>query len=269
MNLLTDITGKTALVTGASSGLGKAIAMRLAEAGANVAVLGRDEATLEDTAGAIRAKGRKSKVFTSDIAQPGALARAVDQVASSFGALDILVNNAAVMFTHYVGETPRKRWEAMLNINLLALIEGSEAAIKHMRAKDVDGRIVNISSLAARLKGGGVYGASKAAVEKYTDELRGALENDSIRVTAIVPGGFGTNLGRDLSETEQQTFQRNMGPKLADATPDADGRTPYFGVPDDIARAVLFAVAQPSYLNISEIVVRPARNIDPDVFTAD
>ena len=215
---------------------------------------------------AIRAKGANAHGLKADLSVAGAMDEAIAHVVRSAGRINILVNNAAVMFMHRPGETPRSRWERMAAINLLAVIEGCDAAIRRMRALKVEGRIVNISSLASRLPGGGVYGATKAAVEKYSDELRNELEADPIRITTIVPGGFSTNLGRDLAPEERAAFQQAMGDKLAACEPDADGRTPYFGVPDDIARAVLFAVAQPSYLNISEMVVRPARNIDPSAF---
>ena len=91
-------------------------------------------------------------------------------------------------------------------------------------------------------------------------------ERDAIRVTTIVPGGFTTNLGRELTPEQQMTFAKSIEQMGIDMTPDADGRTPLFGIPDDIARAVVFAVAQPIHLNISEMVVRPAVNIDPSSF---
>ncbi|MEL7028434.1 MAG: SDR family oxidoreductase, partial [Pseudomonadota bacterium] len=199
----------------------------------------------------------------SDVSERGAMEAAVGEAASQFGRLDILINNAGVMYLHEPGVTPRARWEKLLNINLLAVIEGCEAAIRHMRERDLDGRIVNVTSMASRLKGGGIYGVSKIGVEKYTDEIRNSLEGTSIRASMVVPGGFATNLGRDLSAEEREAYRSKLGDRLETASFDSDGRTPFFGVPDDVARAVLFALAQPTFLNVSEIVVRPAVNIDP------
>ncbi|MEL7453546.1 MAG: SDR family oxidoreductase [Pseudomonadota bacterium] len=265
--LAEDIAGKTALVTGASSGIGRAIGIRFAKAGLKVVALGRSLEGLRETEAAIQDIGGQCHLIQTDISESGAMDIAMDQAVAAFGQVDILVNNAGVMYMDDPVHADRVRWEKMLNINLLAVIEGCTAAIRHMRASNIDGKIINISSLASRLMGSGVYGASKIAVEKYTQELRETLENDSIRVTTIIPGGFSTNLGRDMSQASRDAFQRKMGQKVVEAQPDEDGRTPYFGLADDVARTVLFAAAQPTYLNISELVVRPARNIDPSAFS--
>lgn len=264
--LVEDIHGKGALVTGASSGMGRAIAVRLAKAGVRIVGLGRDRSALEETLQLVVDAGGSFTAFVADVAEDGMMERAVSFAIDAFGHLDILINNAAVMNTHHSGVTDRERWTKLLKINLHAVIEGCEAAITHMREGGHSGRIVNISSLASRLPGGGVYGASKIALEKYTSELREALEADPIRVSAIIPGGFATNLGRGMTESEQLSFQVKMGAKLANAAVDPQGRTPYFGIADDVARAVHFAIAQPDFLNVSELVIRPARNIDPSAF---
>ncbi len=266
MSLTQDITGQIALVTGGSSGLGQAAALRLADAGAHVVVLGRNQEGLDETVAAIAAKGGTAKSIRGDLSESGTLEAAVDKVVADTGHLNILVNNAAVMYMEHATDAPRDRWEQMFRINVFAAIEGTQAAIKHMREKDVDGHIVNISSLASRLAGGGIYGATKSALERFADQLRLELEDDKIRITTIVPGGFSTNLGRDLSEAQQAAFGEAIGAQMANLVPDADGRTPLFGIPDDIARAVVFAVSQPIYLNIFEMVVRPSKNIDPAAF---
>lgn len=265
-SLVEDIRGKGALVTGASSGMGRAISVRLAKAGVRIVGLGRDRGALEETLQLVADEGGSFTVIVADLSEAGVMERAVSEAIDTLGQLDILINNAAVMNTHYPGITDRAQWAKLLQINLSAVIEGCEAAIAHMRDGGQGGRIVNISSLAARLPGGGVYGASKVALEKYTSELREALEADPIRVSAVIPGGFATNLGRGMTEAEQLAFQEKMGAKLASTSPDAEGRTPYFGIADDVARAVHFAIAQPDLLNISELVIRPARNIDPSAF---
>lgn len=264
--LVEDISGKAALVTGASSGMGRAIAIRLVRAGVKIVGLGRDQGALEETQALVELDGGSFTAIRADLAQAGVMERAVSTAIETLGQLDILINNAAVMNTHTPGETARGQWAKLLQINLHAVIEGCEAAIAHMREVGHSGRIVNISSLASRLPGGGVYGASKIALEKYTQELREALESDPIRVSAVIPGGFATNLARGMTEAEQLTFQQNMGARLTSTTPDSQGRTAYFGIADDVARAVHFAIAQPDFLNVSELVIRPAKNIDPSAF---
>jgi len=265
-NFLSDISGQTALVTGGSSGLGQATALRLAQAGVSVFVLGRDQTGLDHTVRTIEEMGGQAEFIRADLSEPGILSQAVDHVVKTAGAIHILVNNAAIMVMDPAATGARDRWEKMFAINVHAPIEGAQAAIAHMRNSGVNGHIVNISSLASRLPGGGIYGATKAALEKYVEQLRLELEHDNIRVTTIVPGGFSTNLGRDLDPDQQAAFQTNVGARMAGIVPDDEGRTPLFGIPDDIARAVLFAVAQPIYLNIYEMVVRPAQNIDPKDF---
>ncbi|MEM1401930.1 MAG: SDR family oxidoreductase [Pseudomonadota bacterium] len=264
--LVDELRGKTALVTGASSGLGRAIAVRLAQAGAKIGALGRRRAALAETSTLISDQGGECFELPIDISKPGEIARAIEQTTTRYGDLDILVNCAGVMYLHGPEPLERSRWEAMLRINLMALIEGCETVVPHMMERRLDGRIVNVTSLSSRLQGGGIYGASKLAAEKYSEELRTRLEESNIRVSTIVPGGFSTNLARDMTADQLAAFQANMGSAVASAEADQEGRTPYFGVPEDVARAVHFAVAQPSNLNISEMIIRPARNIDPDAF---
>jgi NADP-dependent 3-hydroxy acid dehydrogenase YdfG len=263
MQLTTDIAGQTALVTGGSSGLGRATAIRLAAAGVTVYIVGRKAEALAETAQQITSNGGTACAIAGDLAAAGFAASAVEQVVSEQGQINILVNNAAVMFAEDTASCPRERWETMFRINVNSVIEGTQAAVQSMRNTQVEGHIVSISSLASRLPGGGLYGATKSAIETYMETLRLELERESIRVTTIIPGGFSTNLGRDLKPAQQRAFMKSIEAMGVDMTPDADGRTPLFGIADDIARAVLFAVAQPIYLNISEMVVRPAVNIDP------
>lgn len=269
MQLTTDISGQVALVTGGSSGLGQAIALRLAEAGCPVFIVGRNATTLDETVQQIRSTGGNAEAIVGDLAEAGFAAHAVETAINSAGAINILVNNAAVMYAEGAAVSPRDRWEQMFSINFHAAVEACQATIKHLRDTSADGRIVSISSLASRLPGGGLYGASKSALETYMASLREELERENIRITTIVPGGFTTNLGRDLNEDQQQAFAKSLMAMNVDMTADDDGRTPLFGIPDDIARAVLFAVAQPIYLNTSEMTVRPAININPGSFAAD
>jgi len=253
-----ELKGRVALVTGASSGIGAAIAIGLAGAGAHLYILGRNEDGLAATADTIRANGGKADMLVSDLSQPSAAGVAVDQVCQDAGQIDILVNNAAVFHTGPIAEQTTQMWQEMFQVNVLALIEASQTAVKAMRAQKTPGHIVNISSLSSRLDPGGVYGASKAAVDKVSEQLRDELEGDDIRVVNILPGAFSTNLGRNMTPDQLQGLMDLLS--RTPVEPDGDGRTPLVGLPDDIARAVVFAVSQPININIGEMVVRPAMN---------
>lgn len=253
------LAGRTALVTGASSGLGAATAIALAASGASVYALGRNEEGLAATLSAISTSDAPAaQMLVADFSQPGAASAAVERVASDAGQIDMLVNNAAVFHSGPIAEQTPEMWQEMFQVNVLSLLEASKAALTHMRAQKRPGHIVNISSLSSRMDPGGAYGASKAAVDKISEQLRDECESDDIRIVNIVPGAFSTNLGRNMTPDQLQglmdAFQR------APATPDADGRTPIVGLPEDIARAVVFAISQPINLNIGEMVVRPAMN---------
>ncbi|MEM7568805.1 MAG: SDR family NAD(P)-dependent oxidoreductase [Pseudomonadota bacterium] len=253
------LAGRVALVTGASSGLGAATAAALGAAGATVYVLGRNEAGLTATLEAItKAGGPAGQLIVADLGQSGAAAAAIERVASDAGHIDILVNNAAIYHGGTIAEQTADMWRDMFQVNVLSLLEAAQGAVAHMRAQKTPGHIVNISSLSARLDPGGSYGASKAAVDKISEQLRDELEGDDIRVVNIVPGAFSTNLGRNMTPEQLQglmdAFQR------APVEPDEEGRTALVGLPDDIARAVLYAVSQPININIGEMVVRPAMN---------
>lgn len=136
-------SGKTALITGASSGIGRATALRLAKAGVTIAGAGRNQDGLEETGTMISDVNGTFFPIQTELSQAGAMEAAVEQTISELGQIDILINNAGVMYLHTPGFTKRDRWTQLLQINLLSAIEGCEAAIKHMRKRSASGRIVN------------------------------------------------------------------------------------------------------------------------------
>jgi NADP-dependent 3-hydroxy acid dehydrogenase YdfG len=253
------LENRTALVTGGSSGLGQATAKRLTEAGARVVVCGRSDKGLEETVSAIRSAGGTADAVRTDLAKPGAAAEVVRKSIALAGTLDILVNNAGVMHPHLILKGTRAIWEEMFNVNVLALLEATQEAVAHMQKTGRDGHIVNISSLSARMDNGSVYGASKVAVDMISKSLRGELEGCRIRVTNILPGGFTTNLGRDFPPEATAAMLKTMHID-ENSTPEQIGA--YMRDPDDIARAVLFAVSQPIETNIFEMIVRPACSVN-------
>jgi NADP-dependent 3-hydroxy acid dehydrogenase YdfG len=262
--------GKTAVVTGASSGIGRAIALRLGEAGAHVFAAGRRPGALADTVAGVAEAGGKATAVAADLRDPAAVEGLVDRAVADTGRLDVMVNNAAVSYGGAVTQGDPGAWREMLEINVLALAVGSRAAVAAMRACGAHGYIVNISSSSTRSETPGFYGATKTAVNAISASLRQELEGDTIRVVNVIPGLTATNLGRQRPELVSQ-----LGTLLGeDITPGPDGLLPQavldraaaaagpiLAAADDVARAVLFAITQPTDLNVLEIAVQPARRL--------
>ena len=269
------LAGKTAIVTGASSGIGGAIARALAAEGAEVYAAGRTQATLKDLVGAITGAGGKAHAAVVDVRDPVSINGLVDRAVKETGRLNIMVNNAGLSYPDTIATGKFEHWREMFETNVLALLAGAQAAIKAMRKGKFEGHIVNISSIAGRREGAGVYGATKAAVNTIGDTLRAELENDPIRVVQIMPGAVMTNFGRNFPRAVVEGLLKSMGESVA---PDMDGKLPQeaidraqakaaqmFAHADDVARAVLYAVTQPVTLNIYEMVVRPQRGLPDSV----
>jgi NADP-dependent 3-hydroxy acid dehydrogenase YdfG len=260
-------TGKTAVVTGASSGIGRAVALRLGEAGAHVFAAGRRAEALADTAAAVARAGGTATAVAADLRDPDAVQGLVDQAMAGTGRLDVMVNNAGVSFRGSLADGDPETWREMLEVNVLALAVGSQAAVRAMRACGAEGHIVNVSSSATRLVAPGFYGATKTAVDAITASLRQELEHDTIRVVTVIPGRTATNLARhqpDLLRSLAASLGEEIGPpsgglflpEVLDRAAAAAGQV--LASADDVARAVLFAVTQPIELSISEIAVQPA-----------
>jgi NADP-dependent 3-hydroxy acid dehydrogenase YdfG len=263
-------TGKTAVVTGASSGIGRAVALRLGEAGAHVVVAGRRAEALASTVEAVAGAGGAATAVTADLRDPGAVQGLVDRAMTGTGRLDVMVNNAGVSFRGLLADGDPEAWREMLEVNVLALAVGSRAAVQAMRACGAEGHIVNISSSASRLEAPGFYGATKTAVNAISASLRQELESDTIRVVTVIPGPTATNLARhhpELLRGLAASLGEEIGPpsgglfplEALDRAAAAAGQV--LASADDVARAVLFAITQPIELNISEITVRPARRL--------
>jgi NADP-dependent 3-hydroxy acid dehydrogenase YdfG len=262
--------GKTAVVTGASSGIGRAVALRLGEAGAHVVAAGRRAEALAGTVQAVAGAGGTATAVAADLRDPGAVQGLVDRAVTDTGRLDVMVNNAAVSFRGPLADGDPEAWREMLEVNVLALAVGSRAAVRAMRACGAQGHIVNISSSATRREAPGFYWATKTAVNAITASLRQELENDTIRVVTVIPGLTATNLGRhrpDLVAGLAASLGEEIGPasgglfppEALDQVAAAAGQV--LASADDVARAVLFAVTQPIELSISEIAVQPARRL--------
>lgn len=264
-----SLAGRTAVVTGASSGIGLAIAKRLASTGAYVFLAGRTFGPMEQAKLAIEEAGGDAQVVTADLRDPDEVQSLVDVAVERTGRLDIMVNNAGLEFPSSIIEGSPEDWRAMLETNVLALLAGCKAAVLAMRKCGAQGHIVNMSSVSAQRRNSGVYGATKHAVNVISASLRDELEEDDIRVTNVLPGATATNFARHFPAPFVDKIIEMSGTELTPKEGDHYSAETLDGLarnlsknlcsPDDIASAVMYAVTQPITVNIADIVVRPPR----------
>ncbi len=272
MTIDANLSGKTAIVTGASSGIGRAIAERMGAAGAHAILSGRTADAMSDSAARIVDAGGRATVVVGDIRQPSAVDELVATALEADGQLDIFVNNAGVSFLGGVLEGTVDEWREMLEVNVLSLLSGTTAAVAAMRKVGNRGHIVNVSSVAALRPDSGVYGATKHAVNVITNSLREELLDDPIQVVSIMPGLVATNIGRNadpellagIVAMSGIDIEIVPGERLPDAVLEAAqaALADIMITPDDVADAVLYAVTQPAHVHIPEIVIRPNKNFD-------
>ncbi len=200
-----DLTGKTALVTGASRGIGRAIALGLATAGADVALSARDEASLRELAGEIEALGRRAVVLPADVTDAEACRALGSDAVSALGALDVLVNNAGG--SAYMGPFTGLRfsgWEKVMRLNVDSIVHLSQVVGAHMLERG-SGSVINVASVAGLTGTPALapYGASKAAVVSLTKTLALEWGPQGVRVNALCPGWTKTDLNKDLWSNEE------------------------------------------------------------------
>jgi NAD(P)-dependent dehydrogenase (short-subunit alcohol dehydrogenase family) len=229
-----DLTGKNALVTGSSRGIGRGIALALAGQGANVATNCATNSDKCDLISAeIRKMGRESISFTADVSKKAEVTRMFSEIKEKWGRLDILVNNAGVIDYASFDEITEEAWDRVLNINLKGQFLCAQEAVKLMR-ENKWGRIINIASISSGGVGIGFknishYTASKGGVVALTENMAVELARDGINVNAVAPGAIES----DMSSAVQQD------PKLLEATLTQipKGR---IGKPEDIGAAAVF-----------------------------
>ena len=244
--MTTPLQGKVALVTGASSGIGEATALALAQAGARVAIAARRRDRLDGVAGRIADLRAESLVLEADVARPEEAESIVSRTVERWGQLDILVNNAGLMLLSPIDRARVEDWRRMLDLNVLGLMVTTRAALPQMR-RQKDGHVVNISSTAGRVANpdASVYAATKFGVGAFSEALRREVYKDNIRVTVIEPGAVATELREHVPDPDTReridTWARSMRQLQS----------------EDVAAAILYAVSQPPHVNVNEILLRP------------
>jgi 3-oxoacyl-[acyl-carrier protein] reductase len=206
MSFVPDLTNKVALVTGGSRGVGRAIALALAGAGAHVAVNYRGR--VEDAkavADKIRASGRKAVAIGADVSQSAAVKDLVHKVEAELGSIDVLINNAGIGTQRGLDDLTEEEFDQTIAVNLKSAFLCTQAVLPGMRARKW-GRIVNISSVAARIGGavGPHYNASKAGLEGLTRGYAIRLVKDGVTVNAIAPGPIETEMAAPMKERFMQ-----------------------------------------------------------------
>jgi NAD(P)-dependent dehydrogenase (short-subunit alcohol dehydrogenase family) len=194
-----NLEGRVALITGASRGLGKAMALALAGAGAKLALTARDKELLEVTADAARAAGAEAHIFPADLAEEDQVARLEQEIVGKFGHVDILINNAGINLRKPLVEFTLEEWRRVMDTNLTSVFLLCRAFIPHMRGRGW-GRIINLTSIMSHvsLPGRSVYSASKTALLGFTKALALELAPDGITVVAVSPGPFATEMNTAL-----------------------------------------------------------------------
>ena len=241
-----DLGGKVALVTGASSGIGQAVAVLLAKSGARVAVhYGRNQKGAAETLEAVQQAQGDGWAVQGDLAIAGASARLIEAVVAGAARLDILVNSAGdPVAVQPVGEWKTEDLDRIWAVNLRSVMECSQAALPHMKAHGF-GRIVNVTSIGA-LEGGSEgtlpYAAAKGGVETFTRGLARVAGANGITVNAVAPGSIGTGMQARFLSPEQirQATART-----------ALGRA---GIPEDVAAAVLFLVSDDASFMTGQVI---------------
>jgi NADP-dependent 3-hydroxy acid dehydrogenase YdfG len=245
------LDGTVALVTGASSGIGEATALSLAQQGASVAVVARRKDRLDALAATIRGLGGTALVIEADVTDEQQAADAIERTVAELGRLDTLVNNAGVMLLGPAVGAPLSEWQRMVQLNLLGLLYCAHKALPHLlRAAEEGPRqvadMVNISSVAGRVarNGSGVYNATKHGVGAFSESLRQEVTKRHVRISLVEPGAVATELAsHNRPEVQEGIRARFASMERMNA--------------EDIADAITYIVTRPRHVAVNEMLIRP------------
>lgn len=245
---MAKLDGKVAIVTGASSGIGRATAIALAAEGAYVAIAARRGDRLNNLAQHIEASGGKALPVVTDLTDEAQVNDLIQKTNTVWGRIDILVNNAGVGGLGTIEAGNPEDWRRQFNLNVLGLLYATHAVLPIFKAQGV-GHVVNLSSVAGRTAraGVGVYNATKWGVNALSEALRQEVHKHNIRVTIIEPGLVATEFVDNITDP---IAKQNIEARFKAITPLQ---------PEDIAGAIVYAVTQPFHVNVNEILIRPTQ----------
>ncbi|MFB7641827.1 SDR family oxidoreductase [Peribacillus butanolivorans] len=242
-----DLTNKTAIITGGGRGLGKQIALALAEAGANIVIASRNLSVCKEVCDHLQSIGNKAVAFECDITNKSDIEHVVKETVSQFGAIDILVNNSGTSWSGPLLDVPEDKWEKVLKVNVTGTFLFSQAVAKVM-LQQKSGKIINIASVSGL--GGSIpevldtiaYNTSKGAVITMTKDLGVKLARHGIQVNAIAPGFFPTKITKKI--LEESNF-------------DIVGQTPAgrFGNEEDLKGAAVFLASKASDYLVGHVLI--------------
>lgn len=241
-----DLSTCSAIVTGASSGIGAATARMLAHEGASVALAARREERLHSLRDEIENGGGTAITVPTDVTDRSQVQALVDQTADAFGTVDVLVNNAGIMPLSLMENLHEEEWEQMVDVNVKGVLYGIGAALPHMKAQG-RGHIVNISSVAGRrvFPGSAVYSGTKHFVRALSEGMRAELGPKGIRTTSIEPGAVDTELTDSITDEALMSQLQSM---FGDLT---------IMQSEDIAEAIRYVLTAPDHVDVEELVVMP------------
>lgn len=242
---MSEIKGKVVIITGASSGLGKATAHRLARSGARLVLAARREKRLVELRDAIVEQGGEAIYKVTDVTERAQVESLAEAAKKAYGRIDVLVNNAGLMPLSPIDELKVDEWDKMIDVNIRGVLYGIAAVLPTMREQHA-GHIINLSSVAGHkvFPSSAVYSATKYAVKAISEGLRQEGDGE-IRSTNISPGAVATELTATISDKETAKNVDEMYEMAIDA--------------DAIARAITFAIEQPADVDVNELTIRPTR----------
>jgi NADP-dependent 3-hydroxy acid dehydrogenase YdfG len=239
-----NLSGKVAVITGASSGIGKAIAKYLASQGVSVSLGARRMDKLEELQSQITMQGGKSTVFLTDVTKKESVDELIQHTLDTFGKVDVMINNAGVMLLSKLEELRFEEWNAMIDTNLKGMLYGIGAALPYFKSQK-EGHFINLSSLSGHRVDptSAVYSATKFAVRALSEGLRQEVKPYNIRTTIISPGVIQSELTQAITDPYAKDMVKGMENMAIS--------------PDAIAHAVAYAMSQPQDIDISEMIIRP------------
>jgi NADP-dependent 3-hydroxy acid dehydrogenase YdfG len=239
-----ELSGKVAVVTGASSGIGEAAARLLVTEGVQVVLVARRRERIEALAAEL---GPNVVAITADVADPAQVAGVFNQVQERFAGLDLLFNNAGLGVNAPFDKSDPADWTRMIDVNLYGVLHCTRAAIPLLRGRP-GAMICSVSSVGGRygVPNWSVYSATKFAVVGFHDALRKELGEEGIRVTVLEPGAVRTEFGANVAQAMEERWAQ------------LDAMTG-----EDVAQALVYAFAQPARVLVEEILLRPVRQIAP------